>query len=236
MCKCLLVLAVVNIWINIRSRIWGLQKARKTPSGASSSLEREIVLCVGCEQSLWWKKHFPRSGADVYSLWHFNLWVIDSIACRAVIFLFIAFSSSLSNLDSSSSQLQPVSSNHELFLDSPHSGARFFPRLRQGSLKPQQDTLPSLGKVERAYCVLCTFKLPKTWQCWHHNDHHLGCSRGVGFGVGEPRSGFVTTRSLKSRASYLTPLRLSFLISKMKVTIITPAWEGCWEDWIKSFV
>lgn len=37
---------------------------------------------------------------DIYSSWHFNLWVIYSIAYRAMAFPFIAFSSSLSDLES----------------------------------------------------------------------------------------------------------------------------------------
>lgn len=172
----------------------------------------------------------------MYSLWHFNLWVIDSIACRTVIFQFIAFSSSLSNPNSFSSQPQSVSSNHEHFLDCLHYRARFT-QLRQRSLKAQEGTLPSLGKVERTYCVL---------HPWHHLSCSqqpcsadtttisiLGYSRGVpctGFGVSEPRSGFVThTLTMKPWASYLTSLRLGFLISRKK-GIIMPGLEGCWED------
>lgn len=148
-----------------------------------------------------------------------------------MIFQFIAFSSSLSNLNSFSSWPQPVSSNHEQFLDCLHYGARFT-KLRQRSLKAQEGTLPSLGEVDRTYCVL-------------HPSHHLSCSQqpcntdtmtisiqgySRGFGVSEPRSGFVThTLIMKPWASYLTSLRLGFLISRMK-GIIMPAIEGCWED------
>ena len=48
----------------------------------------------------------------------------------------------------------------------------------------------------------------------------------MGFGVSEPRSGVVThVFTVRPWASYFSPLRLGFLISKIKGTIIMPALE-----------
>lgn len=139
------------------------------------------------------EKMFSSSGADVYSLWHFSLWVIYSIACKAVIFQFIAFSFSLSNLNSFSSRLQSVSSNHEL--DGVHHRARSLTQARKPEASAKRIAFP--GEVEKPYHVL-------------HQSHHPSCQQqpcnadivtisivggsrrvpGMSFGAREPRSGF----------------------------------------------
>lgn len=48
----------------------------------------------------------------------------------------------------------------------------------------------------------------------------------MGFGVSEPRSGVLAHMfTVKPWANYFSPLRLGFLISKIKGTIIMPALE-----------
>lgn len=180
----------------------------------------------------------------MYSLWHFNLWVIDSIACGAVIFQFIAFSLLSSNLDSSSSRLQLVSSNYELFLDSPHSGAGYFTQLRRGSLKPQCSTLASLrrgGDQPHAPCSFCRVT-------FHAGDNMQGryCP-GTTSALGLGRPGVGSVRGLPSwgaslwlhhshihcdtLSELLASLRLRFFLSKRMLAL-----EGCLEVWIKSHI
>lgn len=89
------------------------------------------------------ENHFARSGADIYSLWHFNLWVIDSIAFGARPFPFIDFSPSLSDLESTSCWLHSPSSHQELCLDNVHHHANQVLH-KQGGLKAQEGTWHSL--------------------------------------------------------------------------------------------
>lgn len=160
----------------------------------------------------------------MYSLWHFNLWVIDSIACRAVIFQFIAFSSSLSNLDSSFARLQPVCSNQEVSGPSPFwsqvlysTETRKFKALARHIAFLEESGEGLLGAppiTSQQPCSANTVAIST-----------LGVAEGLclGFAGSEPSSDSVThTFTVKPWDSYLTPLRLSFLISKMKRTTITP--------------
>ena len=111
---------LLALWKNIRGSFWGPKK--KTGSRSAPSLGWESSLSWW-QKWYWWKKHFVRSGVDVYSLWHFNLWVIDSIAYGARPFPFIDFSSSLSDMESTSCWLHSPSSHQELFLDNAHHHA-----------------------------------------------------------------------------------------------------------------
>lgn len=147
----------------IRGSFWGPKK--KTGSRSAPFLGGESSLSWWREW-YWWKNHFARFGADVYSLWHFNLGVIDSIAFRARPFPFIDFSPSLSDLKSTSCWLHSPSSHQELCLDNAHHHANKVLH-KQGGLKAQEGTWHSF-KGERTLNPPLTFHfLPAICPKWY---------------------------------------------------------------------
>lgn len=178
----------------------------------------------------------------MYSLWHFNLWVIHSIACRAVIFQFIAFSSSLLKpgflfLSAPACLQQPWTVSGQ----SPFWSQLLYSTQARKPEAPEWHTalLGERGPTVSSICHV-TFDAGDNCagQIYHwDNLHSRVVQRGFTRGALELVSpALVLSLTVTPWASSLTSLRLSFLISKTKGIKRMLGLEGLGEDWIKLHI